>query len=80
MTSIKIIPDEYRGYRALSLFRMGFDTADIAKFYNLDHESQALEIVSRQRGAELGLSSGYSDPRPSKPLWPSGRVGFAGRP
>lgn len=76
MTSI---PEQYRGYQALSLFRMGFDTADIATFLNLT-EPEALEIVSKQRGAQLGLPSGYSDPRPSKTFWPSGRVGFAGRP
>lgn len=78
MTSINIIPEEYRGYRALALFRLGFDTADIANFYQIT-EAQALEIVSKQRGADLGLFSGFSDPRPSKPFWPSGRIGFAGR-
>lgn len=75
MTSI---PKQYRGLSALQLFRQGYDTAHISKLLNVT-EAQALEIVSRQRGAQLGLPSGYSDPRPSKAHWPSGRVGFAGR-
>lgn len=75
MTSI---PEKFRGLPPLHLFRQGYGTDAIAKFLNIT-EAQALEIVSKQRGAQLGLPSGYSDPRPSKTFWPSGRVGFAGR-
>lgn len=64
------IPAEYTGSRALDLFRLGMDTADLADFYGIK-EWQAHELVTRQRAIELGISSGYPDPRPS---WPRGRI------
>lgn len=67
---------------ALQLFRLGRDTATIATILQIS-EAQALEQLSRERSAALGLPDPYSTN--SFPAMrevhsaPSGRVAYAGR-
>lgn len=43
---------------ALSLFRSGMDTADIARLFEI-HESEALRLVAKQRSADLDIPSPF---------------------
>lgn len=63
---------------AYDLFRAGRDTADIAYLLNIT-EAEALEQVSKQRSAKLGLSDPYE--RQSAPVGDraSAKVPFAGK-
>lgn len=60
---------------ALELFRAGYDTSEIAKYFGIT-EDLALARVSQARSADLGLPSPY--PSKSTP-WPAGQVAYAGR-
>lgn len=66
---------------ALQLFRGGLDTDDIRRILKIS-EAEALQQLTRQRGALLGLPDPYSNSRPasagSAPRQ-TRRVAYAGR-
>lgn len=67
MTKVKPTP--------LSLFRRGYDTAEIAKYFGIS-EASAHKTLTLQRSVALGKSNPYpvrSDP------WPKAQVAYAGR-
>lgn len=55
---------------ALDLFRIGHDTADIARILQIT-EAKALELVSKQRSAMLGLPHPYASKAVSGPAKPA---------
>lgn len=65
---------------ALELFRAGPDTAQIAHILRIS-EALALEMVCKQRSAELGKSSPYRDAPASLSVRPRARplIRYAGR-
>ncbi|MCD1266926.1 hypothetical protein [Shinella sumterensis] len=63
----------------LDLFRKGYDTLQIAKYFSIS-EAEALSQVSQARSASLRLPSPYELHPKAKPTgWPKGKVGYAGR-
>lgn len=67
MTKVKPTP--------LSLFRRGYDTAEIAKYFGIS-EASAHKTLTLQRSVALGKSNPY--PVVSKP-WPQPIMACAGR-
>ena len=55
---------------ALDLFRIGHGTADIARILQIS-EAKALELVSKQRSAMLGLPHPYASKAVSGPAKPA---------
>jgi hypothetical protein len=62
---------------ALDLFRNGADTVQIALYFRIT-EARALEQLSRERSAALGIPDPYKSHSPGQVAWPSGRVAYAG--
>lgn len=60
---------------ALRLFRVGFDTKEVADILGVN-EPDALELISRQRSDELGLWSPY--PAPERAFEPDRRQSLQG--
>lgn len=67
MTKVKPTP--------LSLFRLGYDTAEIATYFGIS-EASALETLTLQRSEALDKPNPYHSH--STP-WPAGQVAYAGR-
>lgn len=63
---------------ARELFLSGYDTAEIASYFRIT-EANALEQVSSQRSAALGIPDPYKSHSPGQVAWPSGRIAYAGR-
>jgi hypothetical protein len=57
----RTIPDEFRDTPAIELFRMGFDTADIAAFKNV-HEATVLKWITDARTTERNQVSRVFEP------------------
>lgn len=62
---------------AYELFRAGHDTMSIKTILRIT-EAEALEQVSSQRCASLGIPDPYKSHSPGQVAWPSGRVAYAG--
>lgn len=76
-TVVRSIPSELYGRTELQLFRAGYDTLEIARHRRIP-EAKALELVTSQRSAMLGLSSSYKSHSSGQVPWPSGRISYAG--
>ncbi len=64
---------------ALELFRKGYDTLRIARYFSIS-EAEALAMVSEARSADLRLPSPYPIHPDAKPTgWPKGQIAYAGR-
>lgn len=65
--------------KALSLFRAGYDTMQIARYFSIDEED-ALALVNEARSVDLHRPSPYPINPDRKPKgWPEGRIGYAGK-
>lgn len=63
------------GPTSYDLFKRGFDTAEIAKYFGIS-EAAALKSLTIQRSAARNLPTAY----PSKTTsWPDGQVAYSGR-
>lgn len=60
---------------ALSLFRLGYDTAEIATYFGIS-EASALETLTLQRSEALDKPNPYTVRSDS---WPKAQVAYAGR-